>query len=73
MNDEIKSLIFEVCNDWVARGLPCTHAIHECFLSSTGDRDKYPYPLDALAKLTLSEADVAQPTPSKFQMKGEAK
>ena len=64
VNDEIKNLIFEVCDDWVARGLLCTHAIHECFLSSTGDRNKYPHSLDALAKLTLSEAAVAQPAPS---------
>ena len=60
MNDEIRSLIREVCNEWVARGLPCTHAIHECFLDSTGDRGKYPHPLDALAKLAMVETPGVQ-------------
>ena len=64
MNDEMKKLIFEVCNDWVANGLTCTRAIYGCFIASTGDRDKYPHPLDALAKLAMSEASVAQTAPS---------
>ena len=62
MNDEIKSLIFEACNEWVSMGLPRTHEIHECFMRSTGNRDKHPAPLCALAKWALT--DDVRHTPS---------
>lgn len=29
MNDQIRALIFEVCNDWVSRGNLYTDDIHE--------------------------------------------
>ena len=64
MNHEIRTLIREVCNDWIAKGLHYTDAIHGCFLDSTGDKDKYPFALDALARTALSKESGAQPAPS---------
>ena len=62
MNDEIKSLVFEVCNELVSMGWPSTDEIHECFMRSTGDRGKHPNPLMALARWALT--DGAPPAPS---------
>lgn len=53
MNDNLKQLIFEACNDYVSAGMPVTAAIQAAFMESTGDRDKYPNALDSLARLAL--------------------
>lgn len=55
LTDEVKQLIFEVCNDWAVSGLPVTTAIHDAFMESTGNRNDYPNALDSLAKMALKE------------------
>lgn len=54
MDENLRKLIFEACNDWAVSGMPVTTAIHDAFMESTGDRDKYPSALDSLAKLALA-------------------
>ena len=53
MDENLRQLIFEVCNDWAVSGMPVTTAIHAAFMESTGDRGKYPNALDTLARLAL--------------------
>ena len=53
MDENLRQLIFEVCNDWMCASMPMTEAMHTAFLESTGDRGKYPNALDALARLAL--------------------
>lgn len=66
MNDQIRALIFEVCNDWVSKGNLYTDDIHECFLNSTGNKGKYSFALDALAKMALA-ADQQPPQPERWR------
>lgn len=63
--DQILPLVLEVCNDWVSFGLPSTEAINAAFLDSTGDRGKYPKPLDALVRLVTAAAK-KHPTPERI-------
>lgn len=53
MNENMRQLIFEVCNDWAASGMPVTTAMHSAAMESTGDRGKYPHALDTMARLAL--------------------
>lgn len=53
MDENLRQLIFEACNDWAVAGMPVTTAINAAFLESTGDRNKYPSALDSLARLAL--------------------
>jgi len=54
MNENLRQLIFEACNDWAVAGMPVTTAIHAAFMESTGDRNKHPHALDSMARLALS-------------------
>lgn len=53
MDDNLRQLIFEVCNDWMCARLPMTEVMHSAFMESTGDRGKYPNALDTLARIAL--------------------
>jgi hypothetical protein len=65
MNEAIRNLIFEVCNDFISRArMPITAEVEEACMRSTGDRDKYPNPLTALVRLALEEgAGKQEPVP----------
>ncbi len=56
-----KQEVFELCNFCMALGWNMTPAMHQCFLKSTGDRNKYPNPIDALAKAALAAMKGDQP------------
>ena len=58
MDENLRKLIMEVCNDWMSARMPMTEAMHSAFLESTGDRGKYPNALDTLARLALERPNV---------------
>lgn len=53
MDENLKQLIFEACNDAMCWGATMTPAIHEAMMRSTGNRNKFPNALDSLARLAL--------------------
>ena len=55
MDDLVRQLIFEACNDAMCAGMPMTGAMHNAMMLSTGDRGKYPSALDSLARMALEE------------------
>lgn len=55
-----KQLVYELCNRHVCSGGRVTPAIESCFDLSTGDRNKYPAPLDSLARAALAPVAPAE-------------
>lgn len=53
MDNNLKQLIFEACNDAMCMGAKITPAMHDAMLLSTGNRNKYPNALDSLARLAV--------------------
>lgn len=52
--------VFELCNFLVGQGWTMTRATHEAWMLATGDANKYPNPLDALARAALAASQPAQ-------------
>ncbi len=52
--------VFELCNFLAGHGWTMTKATHEAWMLSTGDANKYPNPLDALARMALAATQPAK-------------